>query len=331
MIDVLAALVSPEFGLAALTSFLVYLTPASQALLVAIAGLRIAWIASACSIPGAELTNLISELGWLIVRTLLLLWLLAQWVWLSTMALEEGPRLAATIVGTAASPEQLATKMVAIAARFSDTTVFGTLDWVAGVDAQTPFVSAPQTEEFANHANWPAPSAHLLTALVAILSAVLTQAVAAAGAMMIALPKFLLLLCLGVGPLAIATTVTDSRRARAFVEGWAETTASAVLALPVMAILVVFISNAPLPDPSIASGVGDPSRPAVDVVIAFANDLALLLLVGQLLFMVLPIACGLVRGRPPSASSFFALALAVCWLPLRSIRTLLSHRAGAAR
>src|SRR5260221_11102613 len=106
--------------------------------------------------------------------------------------------------------------------------------------------------------------------------------------------------------------------------------ASAMLALPVMAVLVVFISNAPLPNASMASEIGA-AVAATDVIEAFANDLALLLLIAQLLVMVLPIASGLVQGRTPSAWSFLRLILAVCLLPLASIRLLQSLRPSRQR
>lgn len=324
MIDILATLVSPTFGLQALSGLLGLTVPAAQALLLATFGLRLAWIGTTRALPGADLAILTGEAGSLVVQATVLLWLLASWTSLSALVLEEGPRVAGLVVGASASPEQLAVKMVALVARFDDAALFGALDWITSAQVQPPAVGSGGFGEEGS-VTAPPSSGELVGAVVAAFSVVLTQVVAAAIVVMIALPKLLVVICLAVGPFAVAAYLGDSQLAREFVEGWAETTASAMLALPVMAVLVVFISNAPLPDASMASEIGA-AVPATDVIEAFANDLALLLLVAQLLFMVLPIASGLVQGRTPSASSFLGLILAVCLLPLRSIRLLTSLR-----
>ena len=325
MIEILAMLAAPTFGLQALSGLLGLTVPVAQALLLATLALRLAWIGTTRALPGADLAILSGEAGGLVVQATVLLWMLASWTSLSALVLEEGPHVAGLVVGASASPEQLAVKMVALVARFDDAAVFGALDWITSAQLQSPAVGSGGFGEEGG-ATAPLSSGELVAAVVSVFSVVLMQAVAAAIVVMIAMPKLLVVICLAVGPFALAAYLGDSQLAREFVEGWAETTASAMLALPVMAVLVMFISNAPLPGASTASVFGA-AVPATDVIAAFANDLALLLVIAQLFFMVLPIASGLVQGRTPSAWSFVGLILAVCLLPLRSIRLLPSLRA----
>ena len=309
MIDLLAALVSPTFAASSLARILEYIVPAAQALALAILARRIGWTGLVRLLPGGDLGTLFAESGSAIVRASILLWLLASWTSLSTLVLEEGPRLAGLVVGTNATPEQLAVKMVALVTRVDDGIVFGGLDWATS----------------ASIGDVPAAS-DVIGALVAMLSALLAQIAAAAIVLMIALPKVLMMVCLAVGPLAIASHLADSQLSREFVEGWAETAASAMLALPVMAILVSFLSSAPLPEPASGAGIGSASLPTSSAIVAMANDLATLLVIGLMTFMVLPIAAGIIQGRPPSIRALFGLILAACLLPMRSLRTILPLR-----
>ncbi len=174
---------------------------------------------------------LTGEAGSLVVQATVLLWLLASWTSLSALVLEEGPRVAGLVVGASASPEQLAVKMVALVARFDDAAVFGALDWITSAQVQPPAVGSGGFGEEGS-VTAPPSSGELVGAVVAVFSVVLTQTVAAAIVVMIALPKLLVVICLAVGPFAVAAYLGDSQLAREFVEGWAETTASAMLALP---------------------------------------------------------------------------------------------------
>ncbi len=332
MTDFLARLVSPSFGIAALTSFLGFIIPAAQALLVALVVVRVSWTGLARALPGSDLAIMLAELGAALTKAIVLFWMLVNWTELATLVLEEGPRLAGLIIGSTVSAEQLAAKMVAIAARFSETSLYGTLDWLVTSELEAPTLSLIETGEFDSGAvldgtsKAPPSSGEQVATLVAVGAILFAQLVAAAIAVMLALPKLLLLICLAVGPLVLAAFVADARVADELIDGWAETTLSAMLALPVMAVLVIFISNAAIPDPAISSIIGTTGQKPTDVAAGLLDDLSLILLIGLLMFMVLPIASGLVQGRPPSPRSFFGLILAVCLLPLRSARLILALR-----
>ena len=332
MTDFLARLVSPSFGLAALTSFLGFVIPAAQALLVALVAVRVSWTGLARALPGSQLAFLLAELGAVLVKAIVLFWLLVNWTELATLVLEEGPRLAGLIVGSSVSAEQLAARMVAIAARFSETSLYGALDWLVTSELEAPSVSLTGSGEFESGAvleetsGAPPSSGEQFATLVAVGAVMFAQVVAAAIAVMLALPKLLLLICLAVGPLALAAFVADARVTDELIEGWAETTLSAMLALPVMAVLVIFVSSAAIPDPTMSSMIGTTGQKPADVAAGFLDDLSLILLIGLLMAMVLPIASGLIQGRPPSARSFFGLILAACMLPLRSARLILALR-----
>ena len=79
MIDVLATLVSPTFGLPGLAALLGPIVPAAQALVLSILGLRLAWIGTTRALPGADLSILTGEAGSLVVQATVLLWLIANW------------------------------------------------------------------------------------------------------------------------------------------------------------------------------------------------------------------------------------------------------------
>jgi type IV secretory pathway TrbL component len=309
VIEVLATLVSPQFGAALLARVLEFIVPAAQSLLLAIAAFRIGWLGLAQSFPATNLAASLAELGACIVKTAVLSWILANWSELSSLFFEEGPRLAALITGVQASPGQLAAKMVALVARFGDASMFGLLD---STSSPAPY---PVTTSGAGFAS-------TLAAGVIVL---LGQAVAAMIAVMLALPQLLVAVCLALGPFAVAAHLADNQLTRELFEGWAETTASALLALPVMAVLVAIVSSSPIPDPLMGPEIGA-GRSALDQMTALANDLAMLLVIGQLMFLVLPLASGLIQGRPPSARAFAGMVLAICLVPLKAIRGVaLSH------
>lgn len=308
MIDLLAALVSPAFGSALLSKILDFIIPSAQALLLAIVASRIAWTALMMSSGASDAAHGLSELGSHVVKAAVLSWILISWSTLSNHVMEEGPRLAARITGSGASPSELATKMVALVARFGDASLFGALDSAATASAQ-------------GTSTMPSSIAELLRAMALIVLLGLGQAVAAAIAVMLALPNLLLVLCLAVGPLAVAGSIGGNQLSAELMEGWAETTASAMLSLPVMAVLVVFLSAAPLSEPLMGARIGG-SRDAAADIQALANDLAVLLVVGQLMFLVLPIASGLIQGRPPGSRSLVHIILALVFLPVRSLRAM---------
>ena len=308
MTDLLAALVSPAFASVLLSQILNFVVPTAQALLLAVLASRLAWTALMMSSGAGDAAHGLSELGSHVVKAAVLSWILASWGTLSNHIVEEGPRLAALITGGGASPSDLASKMVALVAPFGDASLLGGLDSMATASAQGTSAMPSSVAEF-------------LRALALIILLALVQAVAAAVALMLALPQFLLVLCLAVGPLALAGSMGRNQLSAELIEGWAETTASAMLSLPVMAVLVVLLSAAPLPEPLMAARIGA-ARDATADMQALANDLAMLLVVGQLMFMVLPVASGLIQGRPPGATSFVHIILALALVPVKALRAI---------
>lgn len=333
MIDFLAVLVAPSFGAAGLARLIEFLVPSAQALVLALLGARITWTGIRHVSPDGGLAELFSETSGLIVRAVILLWVLFSWQYFAGLALAQGPELAARAIGSNVSPDQIAAKMLTMVVRYSDTGVFAVLDWLASSGREPTSGSSGETDEEFELLGFlgAVPTAtDILLWAVAILVILVAYVVAAAAILFLAMPKLLLLVCLAIGPLAIAAMMSESQLAHEFVEGWGETTATAVLALPVMAILAAFMGSIQIPGPSLSALFGAPNRQAVEIVSRLVADVSVLIVILQLMFMVLPISSGLIQGRIPSAASFVSLIISICMLVIKPLRLLLFMRRGRA-
>lgn len=306
MIDLLAALVSPSFGSILLARLLEALVPAALSMLLAILTLRTVWMGLQMAAPGAGVSFVIAELVACLLKAALLAWVLRNWPELATDLMQESTRLTALVIGANATPAEIASKLVALVSRFGDASMFGMLDTAASSNGQV--LSNPATS-----------LSDILGGFAAVFVLALIGASAALIAMMLALPQLLVVLCLAVGPLAVGAWIADTQLTEELLEGWAETTAAALLSLVVMGVIAVLASVVPIPESSMGARIGIGNRSPAEDLAALAEDLAKLLLMGNLMLMVLPIASGLIQGRPPAPWSFIALVLAVCLLPLRLI------------
>lgn len=313
MIDLLAALVSPSFGSILLAKLLEALVPAALSLLLAILTLRTVWMGLQMTAPGAGVSFVIAELGVCLLKAAVLAWVLRNWPELAADLMQESTRLTARVIGAGATPAEIASKLVALVSRFGDASMFGLLDTAASSNGQAP--SNPGTS-----------LSEMLGGLAAVFVLALIGASAALIAMMLALPQLLAVLCLAVGPLALGAWIADTQLTEELLEGWAEATAAALLSLVVMGVIAVLVSVVPMPESSMGARIGVGNRSSAEDLAALAEDLAKLLLMGNLMFMVLPIASGLVQGRPPAPWSFIALVLASCLLPLRLLGRRLMRR-----
>lgn len=326
MIELLETVVSATFGVEGLSRVLWSLMPAAQALLLALTAVRLAWIGIEHAGPDGGLAELMADAGGVIIRAVILMWVLVSWPTLAALIWTQGPDLAARAVGSSVSPDQIAAKLLSLVARYSDAPSLSILGWLSVASRRSAGGSGPGG---ADDDSWlgfldAIPSAtDVALIIVSSLVVLVAQVVTGAAILMLAMPKLLLLVCLAIGPFAVAAFMSESQLAREFVEGWSETTATAALALPVMAILTVFMGGLSLPSPSVAAVIGQDKIILVDVIEMLANDVAVMLLIGQLLFMVLPISSGLIQGRVPSANSFMGLILSICTFlakaPLRVI------------
>lgn len=313
MIELLEQLLRPSIGLLLLERILGYVLPLAQTLLASIVTLRIGWLALVGLTSDASLMPLWARTGSIIVKAVIIGWILSAWRELASLIVQEGPLIASAITGVSATPERLATRMVALVASFGEGGVLGLLDVLMSSTAPD---SGRQT----------ATATESMFGLMGAIGMLLTQVVAAVIAVMIAVPQLLLAICAGIGPLALAASIGEGPLASELFEGWAETTATALLALPVLAVLVAFLGNIPIPTPTLTPGSNATS---MDALATFASDFAALLLIGQLMLIVLPIASGLIQGRPTGARGFVTLVLAACLLPIRAFRATWALRSRA--
>lgn len=264
------------------------------------------------------LGELFHQGGALIVRAAILLWLISQWPSITGNIQSTQQDLSATVIGSASRPDAIARRALRTMDYYETLIANGITAWAAHPDQQTPSVTVP-IEPGSSIQSVLAEINQFIEAMmrvpgimanyaISVMAAIALWVLSAVVIASMAMPMLLLFIALALGPLVVATYMSEDGLSRELSAGWLDIALTTVLAVPILMVLIVLLE--PVLSGAASSTLLTESAPGRMVQVG--RDFSMLLFFATFLAMPLAIANGIVNGRVPSVNPTLMM-LAIVW------------------